>query len=790
VPQIRDARVIDRLGRLAARPSGLLPCAILAFALALFLLPLAFGYTLTHFSDIYVLSPTYILRPPDWFHSRAIDPSPIFLFIPSDLLNRQLVRALELFSWNPYVGFGTPELGAMQSAPYFPGKLISLLWPDYFRGRDVMLAALLLTAGAGNYLLLRSMGVGRAGATFSGLAYMLCQRLFLIINMPAFMIECLLPVMLYAIHEMVRRKSVGFSLFAGVVGGSQFLGGFPEASFIFTLVSGAFFLWLAVCDYRQQGDWRCLALLGLLTAFVTLALSAFQLAEFARLVFAAHTVHTTSYGAVVKEPYWLLPLFISNFFGTPFYENWLSVVSPNDHMSLSIFCGTSTLILGLTALLWRTSPMRGAIWFFAAVFFVFLGYDFGIPVLRSIGQLPLFNLMSIAWNVFAIPFALSVLAGFGVQSLLHPGAGGRVAAAFTIFAVLLFALTMLLPAPILSWDPFLPLAYVLPLLAAAILLVRRPRWSQAGVVSLFALITLESYLCVKELGYLHYFGPRPMELPSAKWLASNVGHERMFGLESIYPANTLSPSRVRDIRHFDAMYSPLYIDYAEAIWPGARNTLVQYGSPELKIAQDPLLDLAAIKFVIAPRPLAPMPANFTQVYSNLDGTIYRNEQAFARARVVENAIAAPTSLNPPMLKGMIGELRNAVVLEGYSGGAKRDGCSAAGMSTVEYLADDASQVRLKVSAPCGGFLVLADLFYPGWEASVDGTSTQIYKANYAFRAVAVEAGTHEIVFAYRPWSLRLGVPLALLTAFGLLIFFSARAFRSVRSLTRRAVPAA
>jgi hypothetical protein len=789
VSRARDATVIGRLGRLAARPDGFLPCAILGLALALFLFPLALGYTLTHFSDIYVLSPTYILRPPDWYHSRAIDPSPIFHFIPSDLLNRQLVRALELFSWNPYVGFGTPWLGAMQGAPYFPGKLISLFWPDYFRGRDVMLIALLLTAGAGNYLLLRAMGVGRAGATFSGLAFMLCQRLFVVINMPTFMVECLLPVMLYAIHEMVKRRSVGFSLFAGFVGGSQFLGGFPESSFIFTLISVAFFLWLAILDYRQAGEWRRAALLGLLTAFVTLALSAFQLAEFARLVFAAHTTHTTTFGTVVKEPYWLLPLFTSNFFGTPFYEDWLAAVPPNDHMSLSIFCGTSTLILGLMALLWRSSPMRGHIWFFAAVFFVFLGYDFGFPVLRSIGHLPLFNLMSIAWNVFVIPFALSVLAGFGVQSLRDRGAPGRLIAAFVIFVVLLVALVMLLPVPSIPWEPFLPLVYALPLLALAVVLVRHPRWSRAGVASLLALITLESYLCAKELGYLHYFGPRPMELPSAKWLAGNVGHERMFGLDSIYPANTLGPSRIRDIRHFDAMYSPLYIDYAEAIWPKARDALVQYGNPELKIAQDPLLDLAAIKFVIAPRPLAPVPANFTQVYSNLDGTIYRNEQAFARARMVANAIAAPVGFNSSMLKDMIGELRNAVVLEGYSGSAKRDGCNAAGSSTVEYLADSASQVRLKVTAPCGGLLVLADLFYPGWEASVDGDSTAIYKANYAFRAVAVEPGTHEVVFAYRPWSLRLGVPLALLTALSLLIFFAIRAFGFVRSLSRRPLPA-
>ncbi len=394
------------------------PFVILCAALALFVYPLPFGRTLTQFSDIYALWPGHGHRPPGWFHSAAIDGTPIYLFYPFDLLNRALLRVGELFSWNPFVGFGTPWLGAMQGAPYFPGKLISMLWPDYWRGQDLMLIALLMTAGIGNYLLLRSMGVGRVGATFSGLAYMLCQRLFLIINMSAFMVECLLPMMLYAVHEMVRRKSVGFSLLAGFIGGSQFLAGFPEASFILGLITGAFFLWLTIGDWQRGGGWKRSIALASLTVAVTLALSGFQLAEFANLCCTHHSAHDVSYGIHVKKPFWLLPLLLPNFFGTPFYGPMLiKEVSAFDHFPPSLFCGISTLIFAIVALLWRSSPMRGAIWFFAAVLAVFVGYDFGFPLLRSIGHLPLFNLMSIAWNVFVIPFAITVLAGFGVHSL-------------------------------------------------------------------------------------------------------------------------------------------------------------------------------------------------------------------------------------------------------------------------------------------------------------------------------------------------------------------------------------
>jgi hypothetical protein len=399
----------------------------------------------------------------------------VYFFNPSDILNRALLREDQGFIWNPYVGFGTLWLGVMQGAPYFPGKLISMLWPNYWKGQDVMLIVMLLTAGIGNYLLLRSMGVTREGVTFSALAYMFCQRLFLVINMPSFTIECLLPLMLYAVNEMVKRKSLGFALFAGAIGGAQFLGGFPEASFMLGLASGLFFLWLMIRDYRSNGAFARNLLLCLVTAAVTLALSAFQLAEFGKLLIASHTVHTASYGTVVKEPFWLLALFLPNFFGTPFESFWINEISPHDHMPLSLFCGISTVLLATMALLWRAAPNRNYVWFFAALLFVFIGYDYGFPILKYVGHLPFINMMSTAWNAFVIPFALSVLAGFGVQSLRQRGAVGRLKIAFAVYVLVVVTLLLMVPGPPLSapWRSFIPLIYVVPVFVTAFFLIRQ-----------------------------------------------------------------------------------------------------------------------------------------------------------------------------------------------------------------------------------------------------------------------------------------------------------------------------
>ncbi len=57
-------------------------------------------------------------------------------------------------------------------------------------------------------------------------------------------------------------------------------------------------------------------------------------------------------------------------------------------------------------------------------------------------------------------------------------------------------------------------------------------------------------------------------------------------------------------------------------------------------------------------------------------------------------------------------------------------------------------VRADVSQPA--VLVLADTFYPGWEATVDGLPASILRANLMFRGLALEPGSHEVVFTYRP----------------------------------------
>ncbi len=99
--------------------------------------------------------------------------------------------------------------------------------------------------------------------------------------------------------------------------------------------------------------------------------------------------------------------------------------------------------------------------------------------------------------------------------------------------------------------------------------------------------------------------------------------------------------------------------------------------------------------------------------------------------------------------------RTAVVIPAEA--PARPAASAAPGESLTIASYEPERVVLRADVKNPAFLVLADADFPGWEATVDGAPATVLKANLMFRAVALESGAHEIVFAYRPTSWRWGL---------------------------------
>ena len=95
----------------------------------------------------------------------------------------------------------------------------------------------------------------------------------------------------------------------------------------------------------------------------------------------------------------------------------------------------------------------------------------------------------------------------------------------------------------------------------------------------------------------------------------------------------------------------------------------------------------------------------------------------------------------------------------YASGTARD--------AVEMTRYTPERASINVATDQPGYLVLADSWYPGWEATIDGKPVPIYRANTLFRAVPIDPGDHVVVFEYHPASFTLGGMISILS--GLLV---------------------
>jgi uncharacterized membrane protein YfhO len=70
-------------------------------------------------------------------------------------------------------------------------------------------------------------------------------------------------------------------------------------------------------------------------------------------------------------------------------------------------------------------------------------------------------------------------------------------------------------------------------------------------------------------------------------------------------------------------------------------------------------------------------------------------------------------------------------------------------------------ITVRTGGDAPALLVLAEPWYPGWTATVDGAPTPCLPANGWMRAALVPAGAHEVTFRFHSTRLRAGALLSL-----------------------------
>ena len=83
---------------------------------------------------------------------------------------------------------------------------------------------------------------------------------------------------------------------------------------------------------------------------------------------------------------------------------------------------------------------------------------------------------------------------------------------------------------------------------------------------------------------------------------------------------------------------------------------------------------------------------------------------------------------------------------------------------------DPQHAVLEVTLDSPGVVVLADVYYPGWELTIDDKPAPVYRVNGSMRGAAVDKGFHHLVYSYAPKSFQVG-QLVSLVGLGVLLVF-------------------
>ena len=142
--------------------------------------------------------------------------------------------------------------------------------------------------------------------------------------------------------------------------------------------------------------------------------------------------------------------------------------------------------------------------------------------------------------------------------------------------------------------------------------------------------------------------------------------------------------------------------------------------------------------------------------------LYRNRRERPRAFLADGYVVAAGNDARRRLRDATIDTRRDVLLETEPDASLRPERAASrdAVGTARITAYEHERVAIQTEAPARRWLVLTDTWFPGWRAAVDGRPVAIARANFAFRAVPLGPGRHEVVFEYAPASFRIGAAIS------------------------------
>jgi O-antigen/teichoic acid export membrane protein len=268
--------------------------------------------------------------------------------------------------------------------------------------------------------------------------------------------------------------------------------------------------------------------------------------------------------------------------------------------------------------------------------------------------------------------------------------------------------------------------------------------------------------------------------PAVEFLKRDEGLYRVTSFdapdEKVFIANAAELYGIQDVRGYDSIIPRQYADFVSLVTPQEGDLLYNrigpIYAPDYRALDSPLLDLLGVKYVLTGQHIPN-----TKYRLAYDGEIrvYENTRALPRAFVQPCARSVPEEQLADELRDF--DPRKELLLSDkdfQSQNAVTGDCQATPAEVVRY---EGNEVEVSARSGSGGWLLLADSYFPGWKAYVRPPGagqeaekeTPIYRADGNFRAVRLPPGEHVVRFKYTPMSFKLGLYTSFLAAVVLLL---------------------
>lgn len=259
--------------------------------------------------------------------------------------------------------------------------------------------------------------------------------------------------------------------------------------------------------------------------------------------------------------------------------------------------------------------------------------------------------------------------------------------------------------------------------------------------------------------------------------------------------NVASIYKIRDVQGYNPMILARYREYIDLLNQNTNaDSLLEKKTHYALInsVDSHLLDLLNVKYVISASPLIHEKlefVNMSETTVKVTGNqselatkiyIYRNRNCLPQAFIVYQAELnkdlhstlkqlSNKEVNP-RTEVILNETFEKVAEMKFKLNARINSVTSQTQWRVNLINFSPNQIEYETYSAETGFLVLSELYYPGWCAYIDRKPTKILRANGIFRAIFLPAGMHKVKFRYLPSSLLWGLFISSATGLGLVLF--------------------